>query len=130
MDQLKELQEQLALQHAPDKELTEVLEKLKDIRKRFETGEFSERELMLQLARLNENLRQKANELGCVLSPKTQGNMKGGLKAGIAASGESLGEADRLQESYRQLVRVFGQAGSGPVETENEVTVRFQSSEP
>lgn len=263
LEQLKDLQEQLALQQAPDKELQDVVEKLKDIQKRFEQGELSERDLMLQLARLDENLRQRATELGVenlegemnvivphllssaaalqvatalkendlekanqelqklsekvkenkvtkeqkrelsmnmgvaasklgrksgasfggdfskasealeksdddefesacqsvgdklcllkksrtmkvaskkignckaclgqcnstelgyVLSPKTQSNKKGGLKAGTGASGEPLGEANRLADSYRQLVRVTGQAGNGPVETEIEVT--------
>ena len=263
MEQLKDLQEQLAFQQAPDKELKDVIEKLKDIQKRFEKGEISERDLMLQLARLDENLRQKANEpgvdnlegemnvivphlmssaaalqvaaalkendlekanqelqqlsekvkenkvskdqkrelamnmgvaasklgrksnasfggdfakasealeksdndefqsacnsmgdklsllkksrtmkvaskkigeckaclgqcnsseLGYALGPKSQGNKKGGLKAGTAASGEPLGEANRLEASYRQLLHVKGQAASGPVETETEVT--------
>ena len=45
-----------------------------------------------------------------------------GLKAGTAASGEPLGEANRLEASYRQLMHVKGHAASGPVETETEVT--------
>lgn len=261
--ELKDLQEQLAAQPVPDKELKDVLEKLKDIQKRFEQGELSERDVMLELARLDEDMRQKASELGvenlegemntivphlmssaaavqvasalkenqldkaneelqklsanvkekkiskgqkrelalnmgvaasklggkknasfggdfskasealekddtegfesacqsvgdklclmkkartmklaskkigncksCLgqcdskefgytLGPKSLGNKKGGLKAGTAASGNPLGEASRLADSYRNMIRVTGQAGQGPVETETEIT--------
>lgn len=47
---------------------------------------------------------------------------KGGLEAGEAASGGDLGERDRLSESYKEMLRVTGMAGRGPVESQVEVT--------
>ncbi len=61
-------------------------------------------------------------ELGYKVGPKTQSKNKGGLKAGTAASGNPLGERSRLESSYRQMLKVQGQAGEGPVQSETEVT--------
>ncbi len=40
---------------------------------------------------------------------------------GDASSDKPVGERDRLSESYRNLLRVSGMAGDGPVETETEI---------
>jgi hypothetical protein len=63
-----------------------------------------------------------SQELGYTLGPKQDGKSKGGLKAGTAASGDPLGEANRLADSYRKMMQVSGQAGDGPIESETEVT--------
>jgi hypothetical protein len=263
LDQLRELEEQLELRTEASKELQEVVKKLQDIKKQFQEGNISERDVMLELARLDENLRQRtaelgveklegemnvivphlmssaatleaatalkedkldkaaeelvklaekvskdaltkeqkrgltmnmglcasklggkengsfgadfakasdsleksdcdgfasackamgdklgmlkkarglklaclkigncksclgqcnSSELGFQLGLKQPGQKKGGLKAGTAASGNPFGEADRLADSYRNVLRVSGQAGEGPVESETEVT--------
>jgi len=49
------------------------------------------------------------------------GNKKGGLKAG-AGNADPLGDPNRLADSYKQMLRVTGMAGAGPVESEVEVT--------
>lgn len=51
-----------------------------------------------------------------------EGGGKGGLKAGTKAAGNPLGDGTRLADSYRELVKVTGTAGEGPVESEVEVT--------
>ncbi len=51
-----------------------------------------------------------------------QNDKKGGLQAGMGASDNPLGDPARLEDGYRQLIQVAGQAGEGPVETETEIT--------
>lgn len=51
-----------------------------------------------------------------------QNDKKGGLQAGTGTSDNPLGDPARLEEGYRQLIQVAGQAGEGPVETETEIT--------
>ena len=63
-----------------------------------------------------------AKDFGYTLAPKVQSKGKGGLKAGTAASGDPLGEANRLADSYKKLMQIAGQAGQGPTETETEIT--------
>lgn len=59
---------------------------------------------------------------GYKLGPKGKSNKKGGLAAGTGASDDPLADATRLEDSYRQLLQVTGQAGEGPVETQTEIT--------
>ncbi len=59
---------------------------------------------------------------GYSLAPKSKSNKEGGLRAGNGSSDEPLTDPSRLEESYRQLLQVAGQAGDGPVETETEIT--------
>ena len=59
---------------------------------------------------------------GYLLSPKSKSNKKGGLRAGNGSSDDPLNDPSRLEEGYRQLLQVAGQAGDGPVETETEIT--------
>jgi hypothetical protein len=61
-------------------------------------------------------------QLGYSLGPKTLNKGKGGLKAGTSTAGDPLGEANRLADSYKQLLQIAGQSGQGPTETETEVT--------
>jgi hypothetical protein len=63
-----------------------------------------------------------SKELGYTLGLKQEGKKKGGLKAGTAASGDPFGESSRLADSYRKLMKVSGQSGEGPVESETEIT--------
>jgi len=44
------------------------------------------------------------------------------LAAGTGASDDPLADATRIEDSYRQLLQVTGQAGEGPVETQTEIT--------
>jgi len=64
----------------------------------------------------------KGNTGGFKIGPKTFGKKKGGLMAGTAASGNPFGDSNRLKDSYRKMLRVTGDAGNGPVETEVEIT--------
>jgi len=64
LQQLAELKQELAAKEELPEELQETLKKLEDIRKQFEKGEISERDMMLQLGRLDENLRSKVAEMG------------------------------------------------------------------
>ncbi|MDA7510715.1 hypothetical protein N8612_03480, partial [Verrucomicrobia bacterium] len=59
---------------------------------------------------------------GYVLGPKNKSNKKGGLRAGTGASDDPLSDPTRLEDSYRQLLQIKGQAGNGPVESETEIT--------
>lgn len=47
---------------------------------------------------------------------------KSGLMAGSRAAGDPLGEHTRLADSYREVLKVAGAAGEGPVASEVEVT--------
>jgi len=61
-------------------------------------------------------------------SGSAAGQRPGGLKAGKGTGGDPLGEGQRLSDSFRELVRVQGIAGDGPVDSEVEIT-DGQSSE-
>ena len=63
IDQLKELERELAGKEEHE-ELADVLKKLQDLRERFDKGEITERDVLLQLARLDEDLRSKTQETG------------------------------------------------------------------
>lgn len=63
IEQLKELERELA-QKDEHKELEDVLKKLQQLRERFDKGEINERDVLLQLARLDEDLRNKTQETG------------------------------------------------------------------
>lgn len=65
--QLKELQtahDELMRNVTEDKELNEVLRTLKEIQRRFEQGDLSERDVMIELSRLDEQLRKSAEQPG------------------------------------------------------------------
>jgi hypothetical protein len=55
-------------------------------------------------------------------APKTLNKAKGGKGAGTSASGDPLGEANRLGDAMKKMVQIQGQASQGPVETQTEVT--------
>ena len=63
-----------------------------------------------------------SKELGFKVGLKQPGKGKGGLKAGTAASGDPYGDANRLADSYKKMMKLSGEAGAGPVESETEVT--------
>ena len=63
-----------------------------------------------------------SKELGFKVGMKTQSKGKGGLKAGTAASGDPYGDPNRLADSYKKMMKVSGEAGAGPVESETEIT--------
>lgn len=63
LEQLKQLEQEL-VQKEEHKELEDVLKKLEQMRERFEKGEITERDVLLQLARLDEDLRNKTREAG------------------------------------------------------------------
>src|SRR5947207_7504595 len=64
LKQLDELQRELQAKGQAEKELKDVLKKLHAIQRQVEKGQLSERDLMLELARLDQKLRQKTAELG------------------------------------------------------------------
>ena len=59
----KELEEETAV-NEEDSELQETLEKLRQLKEQFQKGELSDRDLMIELARLDDALRQQRQELG------------------------------------------------------------------
>lgn len=59
---------------------------------------------------------------GYAKNERNQNDKKSGLRAGTGASDDPLGDPARLEEGYRQLFQLAGQAGEGPVETETEIT--------
>ena len=61
--ELESLREEL-LAEEEDEELADVVKKLKELEKQFEEGELNERDLMLELGRLNEQLEKKVQEFG------------------------------------------------------------------
>ncbi len=56
---------------------------------------------------------------GCAMC---NGTGKGGLKAGTGTTGDPFGDPKRLADSFRQLLKIDGMAGAGPVDSEVEVT--------
>ncbi|MCA9440520.1 MAG: hypothetical protein KC964_06920 [Candidatus Omnitrophica bacterium] len=65
IDELQKLQEEaLAEEFKGDKELEEVLKKIREVEKKFEEGDMTDRDVMIELARLDEDLRQKMAQLG------------------------------------------------------------------
>ncbi len=60
LDELKALTEDLAT----DPEMEETLKELRELEEKFEQGEITDRDLMIELARLDEKLRQKNEQLG------------------------------------------------------------------
>lgn len=64
LDELKSLQEQLEDEENQDPELLETVEKLRELQKQFEKGDLSDRDLMIELARLDEQLRAKTQQMG------------------------------------------------------------------
>jgi hypothetical protein len=64
----------------------------------------------------------ESKELGFTIGLKQQGKGKGGLKAGTSTTGDPYGEANRLADGYAKIVKISGQAGAGPVESETEIT--------
>src|SRR5262249_19372802 len=56
LQQLEELKQELVAKKEVPPEMEEVLKKLEEITKKFERGEMGERDLMLQLGRLDESL--------------------------------------------------------------------------
>jgi hypothetical protein len=64
IDELRSLQEDLERGSKESEELTKVLKELKEIERRFKQGEMAEREVMIELARLDEDLRQSMKMAG------------------------------------------------------------------
>lgn len=63
LDEMKALRESLE-EHLENKEVEDVLERLREIEKQFEKGEASERDMMLELARLEQDLEKRMQQLG------------------------------------------------------------------
>jgi len=61
IEQLKELEREFS-QKDDQKDLEDVLKKLQQLRERFDKGEITERDVLLQLARLDEDLRAKTRK--------------------------------------------------------------------
>lgn len=64
LEELRQLQQDLDRQEHKSEEVERVLRNLKDIERRFEQGEMAERDVMIELARLDDDLRQKMKEAG------------------------------------------------------------------
>ena len=66
--EITELQEELEKLAANDEDLSKVLEQLKEIAADFRTGKTEERDMMIQLSRLDKSLARKMDELGAQLA--------------------------------------------------------------
>ncbi|MFB3787524.1 MAG: coiled-coil domain-containing protein [bacterium] len=65
LNELETLEEQLRREEfREDQEVLKAVEKIQEVKRRFEKGEMNERELMLELARLQEHLEQSMSALG------------------------------------------------------------------
>ncbi|GMW01680.1 MAG: hypothetical protein AMXMBFR84_28170 [Candidatus Hydrogenedentota bacterium] len=64
LDELRQLSDDLMAQGTENEELEKVLENLKEIERRFKQGEMAERDVMIELARLDEDLRQSLKQAG------------------------------------------------------------------
>ncbi|HPU57829.1 MAG TPA: hypothetical protein PLH97_16355, partial [Verrucomicrobiota bacterium] len=62
--QLDELKQELVAREELPKEVEEVIRKLEEMRRQFEKGEISERDVMIELARMDEALKSKMTQLG------------------------------------------------------------------
>lgn len=92
--QLEELKQELAAKENLPKELQDVLKKLEDVKKQFERGEIGERDVMLQLAQLDENLRSKVAELGV----ENLENEMNAIMPHLSASAATLEAAQAMKE--------------------------------
>src|SRR6266550_4039776 len=116
LEQLKDLQKELReqqQQQQKDPELQEVLKQLEKIHKQFEKGEISEREVMLQLGRLDENMRQKAQQMGVENLEAEMNTIIPHLASSAAtmAAAAALKEnkMDKAAEELRKLAEKFKQ---------------------
>jgi hypothetical protein len=91
--QIEELQAELQADKQ-EPEMLEVVKKLEEVQKRFEQGELGERDVMLQLGRLDESLRSKLAELG---TENLESEMNT-LVPHLSASAATLPAAQAIQE--------------------------------
>jgi hypothetical protein len=61
---LEELKQDLASKENLPEELQEMIKKLDEVKRQFEKGEIGERDVMLELGRLDENLRARISQMG------------------------------------------------------------------
>jgi hypothetical protein len=110
--QLRELQDEL--QNSETKELQDELKKLQQIKKQFEKGEISERDMMLQLGRLDENLRQKISQMGVENLESEMNTMVPHLAsaAATAQAAEALKE-NKLDKAAEELQKLADKINKG-----------------
>lgn len=64
LQELAMLEQELLMEEEQPEELEQLLDDLRKMKKRFEDGEISERDVMIELARMDKDLMQKVKEMG------------------------------------------------------------------
>ncbi len=99
LEELRALQEEFEERVATDEDLVETLEQLREIERRLETGEIQEREVMLELSRLDEQLKSQMEQMDVAQIAKEIQTVMPHLMANAAA--RPVGEALKNKEMER-----------------------------
>jgi hypothetical protein len=91
VDELRALQEAFEEHVAKDEDLVETLQQLREIERRLETGEIQEREVMLELSRLDDQLKSQMEQMDVAKIAREIQTMMPHLMANAAA--RPVGEA-------------------------------------
>ncbi|HQH74323.1 MAG TPA: hypothetical protein PK360_19760, partial [bacterium] len=107
LNELETLEEQLLREEfREDQEVLKAVEKLQEVKSRFEKGEMNDRELMLELARLQEHLEQSMSALGV----QKMFNEAGVLLPHLKSSSATTALAKALEEeNYDQAIEEMNQ---------------------
>lgn len=92
---------------AEDKELNEVLRTLKEIQRRFEQGDLSERDVMIELSRLDEQLRKSAEQPGVENLQRELNQIVPHLMAGDASRQVAMAvKEQRLDDAAKEMEKL------------------------
>jgi hypothetical protein len=108
LQQLEELKQELQARQDLPEDVQEVLKKLEDIRKQFERGEIAERDVMLQLGRLDENLRSKLAELGVENLESEMNSMVPHLSASAATMDAAKAMKEKQFDKAAEELKTLG----------------------
>jgi len=107
LETLRALEEEFEQRVAKDEDLVETLEQLREIERRLESGEIQEREVMLELSRLDEQLKSQMEQMDVAQIAKEIQTVMPHLMANAAARpvGEALKnkKMDRAAEEMDKL---------------------------
>ncbi len=107
LEELRALEEAFEERVAKDEDLQETLEQLREIERRLETGEIQERDVMLELSRLDEQLKSQMEQIDVAQIAQEIQTVMPHLMANAAARpvGEALKnkEMDRAAEEMDKL---------------------------
>jgi hypothetical protein len=108
LQQLEDLKQELMAKQDLPEDVQEVLKKLEEIQKQFERGEIAERDVMLQLGRLDENLRSKLAELGVENLESEMNSMVPHLSASAATMDAAKAMKEKQFDKAAEELKTLG----------------------